>query len=63
MRDAGATGVVAGVVLDGELAYASAIGVRDLESNDPVDGDTVFLRGTVTDLTTAQRAVHQCAML
>src|SRR4051812_19099138 len=30
MRDAGATGVVAGVVLDGELAYARAIGVRDL---------------------------------
>jgi CubicO group peptidase (beta-lactamase class C family) len=45
--------VVAGVVLDGELAYASAIGVRDLESNDPVDGDTVFRIASMTKNVTA----------
>ena len=53
MRDAGATGVVAGVVLDGELAYARAIGLRDLESNDPVDGDTVFRIASMTKNVTA----------
>jgi CubicO group peptidase (beta-lactamase class C family) len=53
MRDAGATGVVAGVVLDGELAYARAIGLRDLESNDPIDGDTVFRIASMTKNVTA----------
>lgn len=35
-------GVAFGVVIDGELAYADALGVRDVEANLPVTADTVF---------------------
>ncbi len=53
MREAGVPSLVAGVVLDGELAYARAFGVRDLASNDPVDGDTVFRIASMTKSFTA----------
>jgi D-alanyl-D-alanine-carboxypeptidase/D-alanyl-D-alanine-endopeptidase len=53
MEQAHATALVAGIVLDGELAYARSLGVRDLVSRDAVDGDSVFRIASVTKNFTA----------
>ncbi len=46
-------GAAWGIVIDGELAHVGATGVRDLASNAPVDGDTVFRIASMTKSFTA----------
>lgn len=46
-------GAAWGIVIDGELAHAGAAGVRDVASNGPVDGDTVFRIASMTKSFTA----------
>ena len=41
-------GVAYGVVVDGELIYSHSFGVRNVESNAPVDADTVFRIASMT---------------
>jgi CubicO group peptidase (beta-lactamase class C family) len=53
MKAGGATGLAVGIVLDGERAYARGFGVRDTESRDPVDQDTVFRIASLTKSFTA----------
>jgi CubicO group peptidase (beta-lactamase class C family) len=53
VREAGATGLAVGIVLDGELVYARGFGVRDVASNAPVDVDTVFRIASMTKSFTA----------
>ena len=53
VKESGATGAAVGIILDGELAYERAFGVRDLRSRGPVDGDTVFRVASMTKSFTA----------
>ena len=46
-------GAAWGIVIDGELAHIGATGVRDVASNAPVDGDTVFRIASMTKSFTA----------
>ncbi len=46
-------GLAFGVVVDGELAYAKGLGVRDIASGAPVDLDTVFRIASMTKSFTA----------
>jgi CubicO group peptidase (beta-lactamase class C family) len=48
LAEARATGAIVGIVLDGELVYAQGFGVRDVESQAPIDADTVFRVGSLT---------------
>jgi CubicO group peptidase (beta-lactamase class C family) len=48
VSETNATAAVAGIVLDGELVYARGFGVRDVDSNAPVDVDTVFRIASMT---------------
>jgi CubicO group peptidase (beta-lactamase class C family) len=41
-------GLVAGLVIDGELVWSKGYGLRDLESKQPVDADTVFRLASIT---------------
>jgi len=52
-----ATGAAVGIVLDGELAYAGAVGLRDAERSDPVSADTVFRMASLTKSFTALAAL------
>lgn len=49
----GIPGMVLGIVIDGELAFVKAWGVRDRHSNDPVDAGTVFRIASMTKSFTA----------
>ncbi|HVR63821.1 MAG TPA: serine hydrolase domain-containing protein, partial [Polyangia bacterium] len=40
--------LAAGVVIDGELAFAKGFGARDLGGTQPVDADTVYRIGSIT---------------
>jgi CubicO group peptidase (beta-lactamase class C family) len=51
--DAGATGLVVGIIIEGELVYAQGFGVRDVQSQAPVDVDTVFRIASLTKSFTA----------
>jgi CubicO group peptidase (beta-lactamase class C family) len=53
VSETNATAAVAGIVLDGELVYARGFGVRDVDSNAPVDVDTVFRIASMTKSFTA----------
>lgn len=46
-------GLVAGIVIDGELAWVKGFGVRDRKSNDPVTPDTAFRIASMTKSFTA----------
>jgi CubicO group peptidase (beta-lactamase class C family) len=46
-------GAAWGIVIDGELAHAGAAGVREISTNAPVDGDTVFRIASMTKSFTA----------
>jgi len=46
-------GLVVGVVIDGELAYAKGFGVADLETKTKPDADTVYRIGSITKSFTA----------
>jgi CubicO group peptidase (beta-lactamase class C family) len=46
-------GLVAGLVVDGELAWTKGYGYRDLEARAPADADTVFRMGSMTKTFTA----------
>ncbi len=48
-----ATAAVVGIVLDGELAYSRAFGVRDVESKTAVDENSVFRIASMTKSFTA----------
>jgi CubicO group peptidase (beta-lactamase class C family) len=48
-----ATGAVVGIVLEGELVYTGSFGVRDVETQAPVDADTVFRIASMTKSFTA----------
>lgn len=50
---AGRPGGVLGVVIDGELAHVTAVGVQDLDSRRPVTPDTVFRIASMTKSFTA----------
>lgn len=52
-----ATGAAVGIVLDGELVYAGAVGLRDAEQHDPVSADTVFRMASLTKSFTALAAL------
>src|SRR6185436_20951259 len=41
-------GAVVGILIDGELAWVKATGVRDLDSRAPVTPDTVFRIASMT---------------
>src|SRR5450631_436058 len=53
MRDWGVPGLAIAVVKDDRIIYAQGFGVRDLETRQPVDADTVFPIGSVTKSMTA----------
>ncbi|MFN0119165.1 MAG: serine hydrolase domain-containing protein [Blastocatellia bacterium] len=46
-------GMAWGVIVDGRLAQAGAIGIRDMDKNAPVDADTVFRIASMTKSFTA----------
>lgn len=46
-------GAAWGIVIDGELAHSGSTGVRDVETNAPVDADTVFRIASMTKSFTA----------
>jgi CubicO group peptidase (beta-lactamase class C family) len=46
-------GAAWGIVIDGELAHVGTTGVRDVKTNAPVDGDTVFRIASMTKSFTA----------
>ena len=46
-------GIAYGIVIDGRLAHAGAIGYRDVAARDPVDADTVFRIASMTKSFTA----------
>lgn len=46
-------GVAVGVVIDGELAHVSTVGVADLDRGQAVDASTVFRIGSITKVFTA----------
>jgi len=46
--DSGTPGIAVGVVYQGEVLYAEGFGVRDLDSGEPVDADTVFALASVS---------------
>ncbi|KQP71135.1 hypothetical protein ASF40_04810 [Microbacterium sp. Leaf288] len=48
MDASGTPGIAVGVVYQGEVLYAEGFGVRDLDSEDPVDADTVFALASVS---------------
>ncbi|WP_203579311.1 serine hydrolase [Microbacterium hibisci] len=48
MDASGTPGIAVGVVYEGEVLYAEGFGVRDLDSGDPVDADTVFPLASVS---------------
>lgn len=48
MDATGTPGVAVGVVYQGELLYAEGFGVRDVDSGEPVDADTVFPLASVS---------------
>lgn len=52
-----ATGAAVGIVLDGELVYAGAVGLRDAERSEAVDADTVFRMASLTKSFTALAAL------
>ncbi len=52
-KQRGAPGLVFGVIIDGELAFAKGLGVRELATNDPVTPDTVFRIASMTKSFTA----------
>ncbi len=51
--DSHVPGLVYGIVRDGRLAYVRAIGVQDLDSNQPVTPDTLFRIASMTKAFTA----------
>src|SRR4051812_20286492 len=53
MKETGATGFAVGIIVDGELAYQRAFGVRDLSSRAPLDADSVFRIASLTKSFTA----------
>lgn len=52
-----ATGAALGIVLDGELGYAGAVGLRAAEGGDAVNPDTVFRIASLTKSFTALAAL------
>jgi CubicO group peptidase (beta-lactamase class C family) len=46
-------GAAWGIVIDGELAHSGATGIREIETNAPVDADTVFRIASMTKSFTA----------
>src|SRR6478736_2789370 len=44
----GTPGIAVGVVYQGEVLYADGFGVRDIDSGEPVDADTVFALASVS---------------
>lgn len=48
MEASGTPGIAVGVVSQGEVLYAEGFGVRDLDSGEPVDADTVFPLASVS---------------
>jgi CubicO group peptidase (beta-lactamase class C family) len=50
-------GAAWGIVIDGELAHAGAVGVRNLATNAPVDAETVFRIASMTKSFTAMAIV------
>lgn len=52
-KAAGATAMVTGIVLDGELVYARALGVRDPQTATAVDLDSLFRVASLTKSVTA----------
>lgn len=48
MTETGTPGIAVGVVYDGEVLFVDGFGVRDLESGDAVDADTVFALASVS---------------
>ncbi len=54
----GRPGGVLGIVIDGELAHVTAVGVQDLESKRPVTPDTVFRIASMTKSFTAMAVLQ-----
>ena len=48
MKDWQIPGLVAVVVKDGEVVFKKTYGIKDIESNDPVDENTLFNMGSTT---------------
>ncbi|WP_437533923.1 serine hydrolase domain-containing protein [Sorangium sp. So ce726] len=53
LEETGATALAAGILVDGELVYQQALGVRDVASGAPVDADSVFRIGSLSKSFTA----------
>jgi CubicO group peptidase (beta-lactamase class C family) len=58
LATAAATGLAAGLVVDGELVYAKGFGVQDIETGAPVGTDTVFRIASLTKSFTAMAALR-----
>jgi hypothetical protein len=56
-------GLAFGIVIDGELAYAKGLGVRDLETKQPVDADTIFRIGSITKTFTGMAILRGVAVI
>ncbi|MCP2637046.1 serine hydrolase [Microbacterium sp. HD4P20] len=62
MDATGTPGIVVGVVYRGELLFAEGFGVRDVDSGEPVDTDTVFALASVSkslSATVVARAIDE----
>lgn len=59
--NAGAPAMALGVVVDGELAFVTGKGARDLEKGGDVNGRTVFRIGSITKIFTAMAAQRLAA--
>ncbi len=53
VKETGTTGGAVGIALEGEVVYVRGFGVRDLESNQAVDGDTLFRIASITKTITS----------
>src|SRR5215471_21627589 len=56
--DRHAPGLILGIVANGGLAYAKAIGCRSVRSGDPMTVDTVFRIASMTKMFTALGLLH-----
>jgi CubicO group peptidase (beta-lactamase class C family) len=53
LAEVGATGAAVAILLEGEVVYARGFGVRDVQSQAPIDADTVFRIGSVSKTITS----------
>jgi len=61
METSGVPGLAIAVVYDGETAYSDGFGVRNLDTGEPVDADTVFQIASMSKSVGATVVAHEVA--